>query len=88
MATLTKQNLINTFKAAREYNAPFVFIAFEDKGHKFCISITPDSFDLMEDAYLYYYNDSLVHIGDNDIRITGLTYGVADDMQDLFSVEG
>lgn len=84
---LTKQNLISTFKGARENAASFVFVGIEAEGIKEVIAVPKDSFKAKEQFYMNAYSNELVHVMNSKVRITGLTYGDATAIHDLI-VEG
>ena len=81
--TLTKQNLINTFKAAREDESPFVFVGIEAEGIREVITVPAVSFDAKEQFYINAYSDDLVHVMNSKVRVFGLTHGSADAVHDL-----
>ncbi|MFS0822159.1 hypothetical protein [Bacillus sp. 1P02SD] len=80
---LTKQHLINTFAGARDKGAAFVFVGIEAEGIKEIIAVPYKSFDEKEKFYFNAYSDDLVHVMNSSVRITGLTYGDAEAINDL-----
>jgi hypothetical protein len=80
---LTKQNLINTFKVARENEASFVFVGIEAEGIKEVIMVPSISFDAKEKFYNNAYSEDLVHVMNSKVRVFGLTYGDAQAIHDL-----
>lgn len=80
---LTKQNLIKTFNAAREYDAPFVFVGIEAEGIREVITIPEQSFDAKEQFYLNAYSDDLVHVMNSKVHVFGLNYGEAQAIHEL-----
>ncbi|MEK5334345.1 MULTISPECIES: hypothetical protein [unclassified Lysinibacillus] len=80
---LTKQNLINTFKAAREEEASFVFVGIEAEGIKEAIAVPTISFDAKEQFYMNAYSDELVHVMNSKVRIFGLSFGSATAIHDI-----
>jgi len=80
---LTKQNLIKTFNGAREYDAPFVFVGIEAEGIREVIAVPEQSFDAKEQFYMNAYSDDLVHVMNSKVRVFGLTFGKAEDINSL-----
>lgn len=80
---LTKQHLINTFAAARERNANFVFVAVVAEGIKEVIAIPKESMDSKEQFYMKVYDDNLVHCMNSKVSIHGLSYGYATELNNL-----
>lgn len=82
---LTKQNLINTFTAARAEGTPFVFVGIEAEGVKEVIAVPSVSFDAKEKFYISAYTDDLAHVMNSKVCITGLTHGGVGAIYDLIN---
>ena len=80
---LTQQHLENTFKAAREKGAAFVFIAVVAEGVEEIITIPQHSFDAKEALYKRAYNNELVHCMNSAVYIRGLSYGEATELLNI-----
>ena len=80
---LNQENLMNTFKGAREQGSSFVFVAIEAEGIKEIIAVPHKSFDAKEKFYAHAYTDELVHVMNSNVRIVGLTHGGGIALMDL-----
>lgn len=80
---LTKENLNNTFEAAKAENVDFVFVGIEAEGIKEIIAVPNESFEAKQAFYNNAYSDELVHVMNSKVRITGLTHGGAKAIHDL-----
>lgn len=82
---LTKENLKETFKAARLAKGIniFVFVLLEAEGMKEVIVIPRESFDFKENFYMNAYTDDLIHVMNKSVVITGLTHGDERALLDL-----
>ncbi|MEK4715353.1 hypothetical protein [Sporosarcina sp. FSL K6-5500] len=80
---LTKEDLINTFKSAREEDASFIFVGIEAEGVKEAIAVPLFSFDAKEQFYMNAYSDELVHVMNSKVRIFGLSFGGATAIHDI-----
>ncbi len=83
---MNKNNLRNTFKKARESNAPYVFVEVSIPGCKSgeMIINKKENFDFKENFYLNAYNDNLEHNHNNAIKITGLSYGDLEELKNIY----
>ena len=83
---MTKERLRNTFKGARESNAPYVFIevTIPDAPQNEMIINKADNFDFKENFYLTAYNEKLEHNHNNTIKIVGLAYGDLDELKNIY----
>lgn len=80
---LTQQNLVETFKGARNHEASFVFVGIEAEGVKEVIAVPAESFDAKEQYYSRSYTNDLVHVMNSNVRITGLSYSDNDCLRDV-----
>lgn len=81
--SLTKENLRNTFKTAREVEAEFVFVSIVADGTEEVIAIPRKSFDAKESFYEKAYSDELVHVMNSTVFIKDLTYGEPNELKNL-----
>ncbi|UTI41114.1 hypothetical protein [Niallia sp. RD1] len=80
---LTKQHLQNNFAKARETNSPYVFVGIKAEGVSEVIVIPKKSFDAKEQFYMNAYSEDLTHVMNNNVMITGLSYGDADQIPNI-----
>lgn len=80
---LTKQHLTNTFAKAKETQSPFVFVAIVAEGIEEVIVIPQKSFEAKETFYNSAYNDELVHVMNSKVQIRGLSYGEANELNNI-----
>lgn len=80
---LTKQHLTNAFTRARETDSSFVFVAVVAEGTEEIITIPKRSFDAKEAFYLRIYNDELVHGMNSQVYIRGLSFGEAEELNNI-----
>ncbi|MER2057251.1 MAG: hypothetical protein ABS902_06075 [Priestia megaterium] len=81
--SLTKQHLQNNFAKARETNSPYVFVCIKAEGVSEVIVIPKKSFDAKEQFYMNAYSEDLTHVMNNNVMITGLSYGDADQIPNI-----
>jgi hypothetical protein len=80
---LTKQHLANTFAKARETNSSFVFVAIRAEEGEEVIVVPKKYFDYKENFYNNAYNDDLVHVMNSKVYIRGLSYGEAEELNNI-----
>jgi hypothetical protein len=80
---LTKQHLSNTFAKARETNSSFVFVAIRAEEGEEVIVVPKQYFDYKENFYKKAYNHELVHVMNSKVYIRGLSYGEADELNNI-----
>lgn len=80
---LTKQTLANTFAKATETDSPFVFVAINAEGTEEVIVVPKRSFKAKEAFYHNAYNDELVHVMNSKVHIRGLSYGQAEELNNI-----
>ena len=83
---MNKEDLRNTFKRAREANAPYVFVEVSIPGASSgeMIINKRENFDFKENFYLNTYNDRLEHNHNNKIKIVGLAYGDLEQLKNIY----
>lgn len=80
---LTKQSLTETFAKAKEKESPFVFVAIVAEGTEEVIVVPAKSFEAKEQFYSKAYNDDLVHVMNSKVRIRGMAYGHAEELNNI-----
>lgn len=81
---LTHQHIENTFDAAREVGAKYVFVAVVAEGIEEIIVIPRESWEAKEVFYKRSYsNEGLVHVMNSQVYIRGLSYGDADELNNI-----
>lgn len=80
---LTKDALTTIFAKAIETDSPFVFVTINAEGTDEVIVVPKRSFEAKEVFYNKAYNDELVHVMNSKVCIRGLSYGKAEELNNI-----
>ena len=83
---MNKNNIRETFRKARESNAPYVFVKVSIPGCSAgeMIINKRENFDFKENFYINTYNDKLEHNHNNSIKIEELSYGDLEQLKLMY----
>lgn len=78
-----KSAINHVFNQARVDNHPFVFVELSTPAGREVIVVPRDSFDAKEKFYFDAYNDELVHVMNDKVRIKGLSFGNSSELDHI-----
>lgn len=83
---MNREDLINTFKKARETNARYVFVTIKlpDLDIPEMIINRKENFNNKEKYYTETYDEDLIHKFNKDICIQGLSYGGLEELKNIY----
>lgn len=76
-----KDKFISMFDVAQELESECVFVEINAVDAKEVIVLPRESFEFKKEFYRNAYNDDLIHVMNEKVRITGFSHGSAHDLR-------